>query len=198
MHLRWHKKNLIGSSPWFYLSIKLEYIHSDGVPYEWCYLAEGVPQGERRSVSFFLCCFWYCYHNLGLYADDLQMYLHFDRYYSDFFARQFTVVQPFLLWFTAHNILSLPSKAEIKTFNTKLWNLFTGGYYTIEQSHSKLRIVVLNSVLWAGGAVRTDAPHRGKAQWEWLEQVLSKARRKNEMVSWIQIKGWILFRKQFS
>ncbi|KOB52094.1 Acid sphingomyelinase-like phosphodiesterase 3b, partial [Operophtera brumata] len=47
---------------------------------------------------------------------------------------------------------------------------FTGGYYTIEQSHSKLRIVVLNSVLWAGGAARTDGPHRGRAQWEWLEQ----------------------------
>lgn len=62
-------------------------------------------------------------------------------------------------------------------------SLFLGGYYTIEQSHSKLRIVVLNSVLWAGGAARTDGPHRGRAQWEWLEQVLSKARRKNEMVS---------------
>lgn len=58
----------------------------------------------------------------------------------------------------------------------------TGGYYTIEQSHSKLRLVVLNSVLWAGGAARTDGPHRGRAQWEWLEMILSKARRRNEMV----------------
>ncbi|XP_049886757.1 acid sphingomyelinase-like phosphodiesterase 3a [Pectinophora gossypiella] len=57
-----------------------------------------------------------------------------------------------------------------------------GGYYTIEQSHSKLRIVVLNSVLWAGGQTRTDGATQGKAQWEWLEQVLSTARRKNEMV----------------
>ncbi|KAM3961013.1 cyclic GMP-AMP phosphodiesterase SMPDL3A [Aphomia sociella] len=59
-----------------------------------------------------------------------------------------------------------------------------GGYYTIEQSHSKLCIVVLNSVLWAGGAARNDNPHhhRARAQWEWLEKVLSKARRKKEMV----------------
>lgn len=62
---------------------------------------------------------------------------------------------------------------------------FPGGYYTIEQSHSKLRIVVLNSNLWAGGAARNDGPHRGRAQWEWLEQVLSKARRKNEMVRFL-------------
>ncbi|CAH0605620.1 unnamed protein product [Chrysodeixis includens] len=66
---------------------------------------------------------------------------------------------------------------------TEALNTFeTGGYYTIEQSHSRLRIVVLNSVLWAGGAARTEGPHRGRAQWEWLEQVLSKARRRNEMV----------------
>ncbi|XP_028033123.1 acid sphingomyelinase-like phosphodiesterase 3a [Bombyx mandarina] len=57
-----------------------------------------------------------------------------------------------------------------------------GGYYTIEQSHSKLRIIVLNSVLWAGGAARTDGPNVGRAQWEWLNQVLSTARKKSEMV----------------
>ncbi|VVC98439.1 unnamed protein product, partial [Leptidea sinapis] len=68
----------------------------------------------------------------------------------------------------------LPSDA-LQTFET-------GGYYTIEHSYSKLRIVVLNSVLWSGGATKTDVPHRGRAQWEWLEHVLSKARRKNEMV----------------
>ncbi|XP_035438582.1 acid sphingomyelinase-like phosphodiesterase 3a [Spodoptera frugiperda] len=68
----------------------------------------------------------------------------------------------------------LPTEA-LQTFETS-------GYYTIEQSKSKLRIVVLNSVLWAGGAARTDGPHRGRQQWEWLEQVLSKARRRNEMV----------------
>ncbi|KAL4710797.1 hypothetical protein ACJJTC_009346 [Scirpophaga incertulas] len=70
----------------------------------------------------------------------------------------------------------LPTEA-LQTFET-------GGYYTIEQSHSKLRIVVLNSVLWSGGAARSDGSHshRGRAQWEWLEQVLLKARRKNEMV----------------
>ncbi|KAI8423977.1 hypothetical protein MSG28_002641 [Choristoneura fumiferana] len=67
----------------------------------------------------------------------------------------------------------LPTEA-LQTFET-------GGYYTIEQSHSKLRIVVLNSVLWAGGAENTDGPHRGRAQWQWLDSVLSKARRKNEM-----------------
>ncbi|XP_063824501.1 acid sphingomyelinase-like phosphodiesterase 3a [Ostrinia nubilalis] len=60
----------------------------------------------------------------------------------------------------------------------------TGGYYTIDQSHTKLLIVVLNSVLWAGGAARTDGPHshRGRAQWEWLEKVLLKARTTNKMV----------------
>ncbi|XP_023938598.1 acid sphingomyelinase-like phosphodiesterase 3a [Bicyclus anynana] len=58
----------------------------------------------------------------------------------------------------------------------------TGGYYTIEQSHSKLRIVVLNSVLWAGGAAKNDGPHQGRAQWEWLQQILIKARSKKEMV----------------
>ncbi|KAG6445794.1 acid sphingomyelinase-like phosphodiesterase 3a [Manduca sexta] len=68
----------------------------------------------------------------------------------------------------------LPTEA-LQTFKT-------GGYYTIEQSHSKLRIVVLNSVLWAGGAARTDGPHLGQAQWGWLEEVLAKARSKNEMV----------------
>ncbi|GBP86673.1 Acid sphingomyelinase-like phosphodiesterase 3b [Eumeta japonica] len=57
-----------------------------------------------------------------------------------------------------------------------------GGYYTIEQSHSKLRIVVLNSVLWAGGAARTDGPHKAHAQWDWLEYVLGKARQRREMV----------------
>lgn len=61
---------------------------------------------------------------------------------------------------------------------------FVGGYYTIDQSHTKLLIVVLNSVLWAGGAARTDGPHshRGRAQWEWLEKVLLKARTTNKMV----------------
>ncbi|KAJ2952181.1 hypothetical protein O0L34_g4461 [Tuta absoluta] len=68
----------------------------------------------------------------------------------------------------------LPTEA-LQTFET-------GGYYTIEQSHSKLRIVVLNSVLWSGGATTSEALQKGKSQWEWLEQVLSKARRKNEMV----------------
>ncbi|CAH0407184.1 unnamed protein product [Chilo suppressalis] len=70
----------------------------------------------------------------------------------------------------------LPTEA-LRTFET-------GGYYTIEQSHSKLRIVVLNSVLWAGGAARSDGSHshRGRAQWDWLEDVLLEARKKKEMV----------------
>lgn len=62
----------------------------------------------------------------------------------------------------------------------------TGGYYTIEQSHSKLRIVVLNSNLWAGGASRSDAHahSHARAQWKWLEGVLDKTRKQHEMVSW--------------
>ncbi|KAG7308007.1 hypothetical protein JYU34_006641 [Plutella xylostella] len=60
----------------------------------------------------------------------------------------------------------------------------TGGYYTIEQSHSKLRIVVLNSNLWAGGASRSDAHahSHARAQWKWLEGVLDKTRKQHEMV----------------
>lgn len=51
--------------------------------------------------------------------------------------------------------------------------------------------MVLNSVLWSGGAVKTDKrkSKEGKAQWEWLEQVLSKARRKNEMVRNLDLYG---------
>lgn len=63
------------------------------------------------------------------------------------------------------------------------FDVLLGGYYTIEQSHSKLRIVVLNSVLWSGGIQRQDGDHSGEEQWKWLIEVLSKAKKKNERVS---------------
>ncbi|XP_073943262.1 acid sphingomyelinase-like phosphodiesterase 3b [Choristoneura fumiferana] len=53
----------------------------------------------------------------------------------------------------------------------------TGGYYTIEQSHSKLRIVALNTNLFGGAR---DAAAR--AQWAWLDAVLDKAADNSEMV----------------
>lgn len=72
-----------------------------------------------------------------------------------------------------------PSILIIKNF----FDVLLGGYYTIEQSHSKLRIVVLNSVLWSGGIQRQDGDHSGEEQWKWLIEVLSKAKKKNERVS---------------
>lgn len=82
-------------------------------------------------------------------------------------------------------------RCDLNFMTSNLKSSFSGGFYTIEQSHSKLRIVVLNSVLWSGGGFRPEkSAHKAKAQWEWLEQVLSKARRKNEMVS----KLWNIFR----
>ncbi|XP_013170517.1 PREDICTED: acid sphingomyelinase-like phosphodiesterase 3a isoform X1 [Papilio xuthus] len=54
-----------------------------------------------------------------------------------------------------------------------------GGYYTIEQSHSKLRIVALNTNLFGIREVNS-AP--AKAQWEWLDAVLDKAQSNKEMV----------------
>lgn len=75
-------------------------------------------------------------------------------------------------------------RCDLNFMTSNLKSLFSGGFYTIEQSHSKLRIVVLNSVLWSGGGFRTEKSSlKARAQWEWLEQVLSKARRKNEMVN---------------
>ncbi|XP_068631341.1 cyclic GMP-AMP phosphodiesterase SMPDL3A [Battus philenor] len=54
-----------------------------------------------------------------------------------------------------------------------------GGYYTIEQSHSKLRIVALNTNLFGIREVNS-AP--AKAQWDWLDAVLEKAQSNKEMV----------------
>ncbi|XP_048478925.1 acid sphingomyelinase-like phosphodiesterase 3a [Plutella xylostella] len=54
-----------------------------------------------------------------------------------------------------------------------------GGYYTIEQSHSKLRIVALNTNLFSGRDA--SSPAAGK-QWAWLSAVLEKAQDNNEMV----------------
>ncbi|KAJ2952010.1 hypothetical protein O0L34_g4271 [Tuta absoluta] len=55
----------------------------------------------------------------------------------------------------------------------------TGGYYTIEQTQSKLRIVVLNTNLF--GARESNNP-AAKRQWDWLEEVLDKATTNREMV----------------
>ncbi|XP_069358332.1 acid sphingomyelinase-like phosphodiesterase 3b [Maniola hyperantus] len=57
--------------------------------------------------------------------------------------------------------------------------LNSGGYYTIEQTHSKLRIIALNTNLF-----NVDEEYSGPArqQWEWLDAVLKTATAKNEMV----------------
>ncbi|XP_063619740.1 acid sphingomyelinase-like phosphodiesterase 3b [Cydia splendana] len=54
-----------------------------------------------------------------------------------------------------------------------------GGYYTIEQSHSKLRIVALNTNLFS---VRESNGGPAQAQWDWLNAVLEKAASHSEMV----------------
>nr|XP_026484291.1 acid sphingomyelinase-like phosphodiesterase 3a [Vanessa tameamea]XP_026484292.1 acid sphingomyelinase-like phosphodiesterase 3a [Vanessa tameamea]XP_026484293.1 acid sphingomyelinase-like phosphodiesterase 3a [Vanessa tameamea] len=60
-----------------------------------------------------------------------------------------------------------------------LQTLKNGGYYTIEQSHSKLRIVALNTNLFS--LSEANGVH-ARRQWEWLDQVLEKATTNNEMV----------------
>ncbi|XP_052756070.1 acid sphingomyelinase-like phosphodiesterase 3a [Galleria mellonella] len=54
-----------------------------------------------------------------------------------------------------------------------------GGYYTIEQSHSKLRIVALNTNLFS---IRESNSLQARNQWEWLDAVLDKATTNKEMV----------------
>ncbi|KAL4706893.1 hypothetical protein ACJJTC_012352 [Scirpophaga incertulas] len=54
-----------------------------------------------------------------------------------------------------------------------------GGYYTIEQSYSKLRIVALNTNLFTS---RESSGAPAKRQWEWLDAVLDKATANKEMV----------------
>ncbi|XP_041970648.1 acid sphingomyelinase-like phosphodiesterase 3a [Aricia agestis] len=60
-----------------------------------------------------------------------------------------------------------------------LQTLKNGGYYTIEQSHSKLRIVALNTNLFS---VREASSAHARRQWEWLDAVLEKATANSEMV----------------
>ncbi|XP_045765533.1 acid sphingomyelinase-like phosphodiesterase 3a [Maniola jurtina] len=59
-----------------------------------------------------------------------------------------------------------------ETFNS-------GGYYTIEQTKSRLRIIALNTNLFKVDKEYGDA---AREQWEWLDAVLKKATDKNEMV----------------
>ncbi|XP_026322161.1 acid sphingomyelinase-like phosphodiesterase 3a [Hyposmocoma kahamanoa] len=54
-----------------------------------------------------------------------------------------------------------------------------GGYYTIEQTQSKLRIVALNTNLF--GARESQNVNTDK-QWQWLDEVLQKATSNKEMV----------------
>ncbi|CAH0605741.1 unnamed protein product [Chrysodeixis includens] len=54
-----------------------------------------------------------------------------------------------------------------------------GGYYTIEQKQSKLRIVALNTNLFS---VRESNSVQARRQWEWLDAVLDKATGNKEMV----------------
>ncbi|XP_039277687.1 acid sphingomyelinase-like phosphodiesterase 3a [Nilaparvata lugens] len=65
----------------------------------------------------------------------------------------------------------LPNEA-LSTFNK-------GGYYTIEQKVKKLRLVLLNTNLWAASQNNDEDP--GK-QWVWLEEVLQKSQRNKETV----------------
>ncbi|XP_038222972.1 acid sphingomyelinase-like phosphodiesterase 3a [Zerene cesonia] len=54
-----------------------------------------------------------------------------------------------------------------------------GGYYTIDQTQSKLRIVVLNTNLLTD---REEDSMLALRQWDWLDTVLEKATANNEMV----------------
>ncbi|XP_050667503.1 acid sphingomyelinase-like phosphodiesterase 3a isoform X2 [Leptidea sinapis] len=60
-----------------------------------------------------------------------------------------------------------------------LQTLRNGGYYTIEQTQSKLRIVALNTNLFT---VREEKSIHARRQWEWLDAVLEKATSNKEMV----------------
>ncbi|XP_052740533.1 acid sphingomyelinase-like phosphodiesterase 3a [Bicyclus anynana] len=60
-----------------------------------------------------------------------------------------------------------------------LTTLKSGGYYTIEQSHSKLRIVALNTNLFSVSEANSPPARR---QWDWLDEVLDKATGNSEMV----------------
>ncbi|XP_054258733.1 acid sphingomyelinase-like phosphodiesterase 3b [Macrosteles quadrilineatus] len=54
----------------------------------------------------------------------------------------------------------------------------TGGYYSIERKQRKLRIVALNTNLCTDSVEGVDP----SGQWAWLEDLLSKSRKKNETV----------------
>ncbi|CAK1546239.1 unnamed protein product [Leptosia nina] len=60
-----------------------------------------------------------------------------------------------------------------------LQTLKNGGYYTIEQTQSKLRIVALNTNLFT---VREENTQHARRQWDWLDAVLEKATTNKEMV----------------
>ncbi|XP_045494366.1 acid sphingomyelinase-like phosphodiesterase 3a [Colias croceus] len=60
-----------------------------------------------------------------------------------------------------------------------LQTLKNGGYYTIEQTQSKLRIVALNTNLFT---VREQNTVHARRQWEWLDSVLEKSIANKEMV----------------
>ncbi|CAO1334344.1 unnamed protein product [Diamesa hyperborea] len=77
----------------------------------------------------------------------------------------------------------LPSEA-LQTFEK-------GGYYTIEQTKSRLRIIVLNTNFMRHdfkysqshlSAVRQRPDGSSEKQWEWLEDVLAKSNRNKETV----------------
>ena len=57
--------------------------------------------------------------------------------------------------------------------------LIAGGYYTIEQTASKLRIIAINTNLYSS-QYEGDDP---SGQWSWLESVLIKSHRNRETVS---------------
>ncbi|RZF41613.1 hypothetical protein LSTR_LSTR000327 [Laodelphax striatellus] len=63
--------------------------------------------------------------------------------------------------------------------NEALYTLSKGGYYTIEQKVRKLRLVLLNTNLWAASQNNDEDPEN---QWLWLEDVLQKSQRNKETV----------------
>lgn len=74
-------------------------------------------------------------------------------------------------------------------------NLFTGGYYTIEQKGNKLRIIALNS-----NAFSTVERQRNVVnpieQLEWLEKILLKSVMNKETVSNNTLNNLILTERQ--
>lgn len=67
--------------------------------------------------------------------------------------------------------------------------LFTGGYYSIEQTTSKLRIIAINTNLYSSQYEGDDPA----SQWAWLESVLAKSNRNKETVSNLHDRSDTLF-----